>query len=150
MTRRYLPIYVLALACAATSSRAQDRPAQSDQEILIQLEKDWDDAFLRRDAPFIEKILADEFMATYSDGTTGNKAKELMLTAEFNQKIDSSTLDDFTVRVYGDTAVVWFSRHLVGPSQGRRLEVNYRFIDVFVWRGNRWQCVASQSVKIGG
>ena len=148
MTRRHLHVCILVLALAVTSS-AQTRPAQSDQDILTQLEKDWDAAFLRRDAAFIEKILADEFMATYSDGTTGDKAKELMLTAEFNQKIDSSTLDDFTVRIYGDTAVVWFSRHLAGPSQGRRLEVDYRFIDVFVWRGNRWQCVASQSAKVG-
>jgi ketosteroid isomerase-like protein len=149
MTGRHLLFCVFALAFAATSSSAQNRPAQSDQEILIQLEKDWDAAFLRRDAAFVEKILADEFMATYSDGTTGDKAREVMLTAEFNQKIDSSTLDEFTVRIYGDTAVVWFSRHLEGPSQGRRLEVNYRFIDVFVWRTNRWQCVASQSAKVG-
>jgi ketosteroid isomerase-like protein len=148
MTPRHLPVVVLALALTATSLSAQTRPAQSDQNILIQLEKDWDAAFLRKDAAFVEKILADEFMATYSDGTTGDKAKELMLTAEFNQKIDSSVLDDFTVRIYGDTAVVWFSRHLEGPSQGRRLEVHYRFIDVFVWRENRWQCVASQSAKV--
>jgi ketosteroid isomerase-like protein len=146
--RRPLPFLVLVLTLAATTGSAQNRPAQSDQEILVQLEKDWDAAFLRRDATFVEKILADEFIATYSDGTVGDKAKELMLTAEFNQKIDSSTLDDFTVRIYGDTAVVWFSRHLEGPSQGRRLEVHYRFIDVFVWRDNRWQCVASQSAKI--
>jgi ketosteroid isomerase-like protein len=148
MRPRSFPLFVLAVTLAAGTVSAQNRPAQSDQEILVQLEKDWDAAFLRRDAGFVEKILADEFMATYSDGTTGDKAKELMLTAEFNQKIDSSALDDFTVRIYGDTAVVWFSRHLEGPSQGRRLEVDYRFIDVFVWRDNRWQCVASQSAKI--
>ena len=127
---------------------AQNRPAQSDQQLLIQLEKDWDAAFLRRDVAFIERILADEFIATYSDGTTGDKAKELMLTGEFNQKIDESSLDEFTVKIYGDTAVVWFSRRLVGPSQGRRLEVNYRFVDVFVWRADRWQCVSSASAKI--
>ena len=149
MTWRLFLFCGLVVASFATTGTAQNRPAQSDQEILIQLEKDWDAAFLRRDAAFVEKILADEFMATYSDGTTGDKAKELMLTAEFNQKIDSSRLDDFTVRIYGDTAVVWFSRHLEGPSQGRRLEVNYRFIDVFVLRENRWQCVASQSAKVG-
>jgi ketosteroid isomerase-like protein len=149
MTWRRPLFCVFAVGCLVTSATAQNRFVQSDQGILIQLEKDWDAAFLRRDAAFVEKILADEFMATYSDGTTGDKAKEVTLTAEFNQKIDSSTLDDFTVRIYGDTAVVWFSRHLEDPSQGRRLKVNYRFIDVFVWRENRWQCVASQSAKMG-
>ena len=62
-------------------------------------------------------------------------------------KIEPVT-DQARVRFYGDTAVVWFSRHLVGPSQGRRLELTYRYIDVFVLRAGRWQCVASQSTKV--
>ena len=52
------------------------------------------------------------------------------------------------MKVYGDTAVVWFSQHLIGPSQGRRLSVTYRYVDVFVMRAGRWQCVASQSTKV--
>ena len=143
------PLLCALLATGAVGlSGSQDRPVRSDQEILIQLEKDWDAAFLRNDVPFIENVLADEFIATYGDGSRGDKAKELTLAAEFNQQIDSSTLDEFTVKVYGDTAVVWFSRHLVGPSKGRRLELTYRYIDVFVWRAGRWQCVASQSAKV--
>jgi len=150
MTWREPLFCVLAAVGAVTASASQDRPVRSEQQILIQLEKDWDAAFLRKDVRFIENVLADEFIATYGDGTRGDKAKELTLAAEFNQQIDSSTLDEFTVKIYGDTAVVWFTRHLVGPSQGRRLEVTYRYIDVFVWRAGRWQCVASQSAKVTG
>ncbi len=121
---------------------------RSDQQILIQLERDWDEAFLRRDVAFIERVLADEFVATYSDGTRADKAKELALAASFNQQIDSSTLGDFVVKVYGDTAVVWFSQHVVGPSKGRTLALDYRYLDVFVLRDGRWQAVASQSTKV--
>ena len=150
MTWREPLFCLLAATSAVTVSGSQDRPVRSDQQILIQLEQDWDAAFLRNDVRFIENILADEFVATYGDGSRGDRAKELTLAAEFNQQIDSSTLDEFTVKVYGDTAVVWFSRHLVGPSQGRRLELTYRYLDVFVWRASRWQCVASQSAKVTG
>jgi ketosteroid isomerase-like protein len=139
---------VLAAALTATSAGAQNRPVQSDQQILVQLERDWDAAFQRKDARFIENILADEFVATYGDGSRGDKAKELMLAAEFNKQIDSSTQDEFSVKVYGDTAIVWFTQHLVGPSQGRRLEVTFRYVDVFVWRTGRWQCVSSQSTRV--
>jgi ketosteroid isomerase-like protein len=144
--------FVLAVVavCAATAAAGQDRRARSDQQILIDLEQRWNAAFERKDLKFIENILADEFLATYPDGTRGDKAKELALVAEFNQLVASSTLDGFTVKVYGDTAVVWFSRHLVGVSQGSRHEVTYRYVDVFVWRGDRWQCVASQSTKVTG
>jgi len=148
MTWRDSLICVLAAAWAVTASASQDRPVRSDQQILIELEQGWNAAFYSKDVRFIENILADEFIATYDDGSRGDKAKELALAAEFNQQIDSSTLDDFTVKVYGDTAVVWFSLHLVGPSQGRRLEMNYRYVDVFVWRAGRWQCVTTQSTKI--
>jgi ketosteroid isomerase-like protein len=139
---------VLAAAWAATASGSQNRPVQSDQQILIQLERDWDVAFLHNDARFIENVLADDVVVTYPDGSRGDKAKELTLAAEFDQQVDSSTLDEFIVKVNGNTAVVWFTRHLVGPSQGRQIKLSYRYIDVFVWRDDRWRCIASQSVKI--
>ena len=63
-------------------------------------------------------------------------------------QIDSSTLDEFIVKIYGDTAVVWMSQHLVGPSKGTQLKVTFHYVDVFVLRDGRWQCVASQSTRV--
>jgi hypothetical protein len=54
------------------------------------------------------------------------------------------------VKIFGDTAVVWFTQHLVGPSRGRPLAVTFRYVDVFVLRGGRWLCVATQSTKVTG
>jgi ketosteroid isomerase-like protein len=139
---------VLVVAWAVAASGSQDRPVRSDQQILIELEREWNAAFYRKDVSFIESILADEFVATYEDGSRGDKARELALVAEFDKQIDSATQDEFTVKIYGDTAVVWFSLHLVGPSQGRRLELTFRYVDVFVWRAGRWQCVETQSTKL--
>jgi ketosteroid isomerase-like protein len=139
---------LLALVSAVTVSASPFQGAPSDQQVLIQLERDWDEAFHHKDVAFIATVLADEFRVTYSDGSQGDKARELKLAAEFNQQVDSSTMDDFTVRVYGDTAVVWFSEHLVGPSKGRQLAITLRFMDVFVMRDGRWQCVSSQSTKV--
>jgi ketosteroid isomerase-like protein len=134
----------------STGTAAQSRPAPSDQEILVQLERDWDRAFWAKDITFIRNVIADEFMTTYDDGSRGDKAKEIELAEQFSQKVESSTLDDFTVKVYGDTAVVFFTRHLVGPVGGQRTEMTFRFLDVFVWRADRWQCVATQSTKVTG
>ena len=147
MTRPTL-LLLASLVPAISASVAQSKPVLSDQQILIKLERDWDAAFHRKDVAFIESVLADEFVSTYGDGSRGDRAKELKLATEFNQQIDSSTLDEFVVKVYGDTAVVWFTQHMVGPSKGQRLEVTYRYIDVFVLRDGRWQCVASQSTKL--
>ena len=57
-------------------SAARQGPVESDQDILIRLERGWNDAFYRKDVAFIERLLAEEFIATYDDGTQGDKAKE--------------------------------------------------------------------------
>ena len=108
----------------------------------------WNDAFYRKDVAFIEDILADEFVATYDDGSRGDKAKELALAAEFNQQVESAIQDEFTVKVYRDTAVVWFALHVVGIRQGQRAEVTLRYTDVWVLRAGRWQCVSTQSTRV--
>ena len=152
MTGRLAPVGLLALATAFAAvpvrAHAQERLHASEETALIQLERDWDSAFLLNDTAFIDRVLAREFVAVYPDGSTGDRTTELANAAAFNQKIDSSTLDDFTIQLHGDTAVVWFRRTLVGPSKGQRLELTYRYIDVFVRRDGRWQCVASQSLKV--
>ena len=139
---------VLAIAGSAVSTASQRTPVESDQQVLIRLERAWNDAFYRKDVKFIASILADEFVATYDDGNQGDKAKELALVAEFNQQVESATQDEFTVKVYGDTAVVRFILHLVGIKQGQRSELRLRFTDVWIMRGGRWLCVSTQSTRM--
>jgi ketosteroid isomerase-like protein len=143
-----LVLIAVVLAFAAATASAQDQRVRSDQEILMQLERDWDAAFLTRDVRVIDDILAEEFIATYDDGSRGDRAKELSLAAEFNQNIESSVLKEFTVKIYGDTAVVWFTRQVAGLSKGKRLELSFQYVDVFVFRAGKWQCVASQSTRV--
>ena len=125
-----------------------DTPPAAQEQELIDLERAWDAAFVAKDMRFIERVLADEFVVTYGDGTRGDKAAEMAQTLDFDQRVDSSVLDSFRVRVYGETAVVWFSRHMTGPKSGKIVAVTYRFVDVFVKRAGRWQCVSSQSTKV--
>ena|SRR5687768_13028491 len=131
-----------------TVHASQTTPVESDQDILIRLERGWNDAFYRKDVAFIERLLAEEFIATYDDGSQGDKAKELALAVQFNQAVESATQDDFIVKVYRDTAVVWFTLKIVGLRQGQKSELNLRYTDVWVVRDGRWQCVSTQSTRI--
>ena len=147
---RRLPYAVLTVACIAPVSASQPPPVDSDQQALIELERGWNDAFYRKDVAFIENLLADEFITTYDDGNRGDKARELELAAEFNQQVVSATQEDFTVRVYRDAAVVWFTLRVVGIRQGERAEIALRYTDVWIQRDGRWQCVSSQSTRVSG
>ena len=115
----------------------------------MELETRWNAAFYRRDAAFIETILADEFMATYDDGSRGDKAKELALAEAFAQRVESAVPGEFTVKEYGETAVVWFTLRLAGIRQGERAETVLRYTDVWILRDGRWQCVSSHSTRVG-
>ena len=147
MGSRYPLCCILAAAWAVTASASQT-PVESDQQVLIKLERGWNEAFYRKDVAFIENILADELVATYDDGSRGDKAKELALVADFNQQVESAIQDEFTVRVYRDTAVVWFTLRLVGTKQGQRAEQTLRYTDVWVIRDGRWRCVSTQSTRV--
>jgi ketosteroid isomerase-like protein len=146
---RLRQLIVAAAVVLLSRSDLLAQPAvRTDPQSLVGLERAWNDAFYKKDVAFIERLLADEFIATYEDGSQGDRARELTLTREFNQRVDSAKQDDFIVKIYGDTAVVWFTLHLLGPRQGQQIQVDLRYVDVFVWRDNRWQCVSSHSTKV--
>jgi len=138
----------LVLVAAASASASGAQRVESDQQALIKLERDWNDAFYRKDVAFIESLLAPEFTATYDDGSRGDKAKELALTKEFDQQVESAVQDDFTVKVFGNAAVVWFTLKLVGIKQGQRSELALSYTDVWIQRDGRWLCVSTQSTRV--
>ncbi|HXD19715.1 MAG TPA: nuclear transport factor 2 family protein [Vicinamibacterales bacterium] len=146
---RQAAVSALLVCGLAAAAAAQSAPVRSDQDILIQLERDWDAAFHRHDAAFIDRILADEFVVTYDNGVRADRKLELELATSANENVESSEMDEFIVKEFGNTAVVWFTLHLTGPVNGQRVQNDYRFTDVFVLRDRRWQCVSSQSTKVG-
>ncbi len=112
------------------------------------MERDWDAALRRNDVQFIEGILADEFVVTYDDGTRGDRATELAFAKTFDPKGESSRLDEFVVKEFGNLAIVWFTLHLTGSIQGRPAELSLRYTDVYVLRDAKWKCVSSQSTRV--
>ena len=139
---------VLAAIVGGAGQAGAQRPVQSAQQILEQIERDWVDALQRNDVAFVDSVLAPEFIATYGDGSRGDRKRELELVKEFNQQVDKWTVGEFTVKVFGETAVVWFTQRMVGPIQGVPTEIVTRYMDVFVNRDGKWLCVASQSTKV--
>src|SRR5258705_5056764 len=113
-TIRRVVLVTWVLAAGVTSAAAPSAPVRSDQDILIELEHNWDAAFHRHDVAFIDRILADEFIVTYDNGARADRKVELQLAATLNENIESSAMDEFIVKEFSNTAVVWFTLHLVG------------------------------------
>jgi ketosteroid isomerase-like protein len=147
MVMRHVWCYALAVLWTVTASAAQ-REVESDQQMLVRLEREWNEAFYRKDVARIKELLADEFTATYDDGSRGDKARELALVTEFDQQVESAIQDEFKVKVFGETAVVWFTLNVVGIKQGQRAELKLSYTDVWILRNGRWLCVSTQSTRV--
>lgn len=116
---------------------------------LIKLEEEWHNAYLRRDVSPLERILADEYIAIGGNGGSINKTQAIEGLKNDTATYEYSTPFDMDFRFYGDTAVVIGRTKEKGKSRnGVEFFVEYRWTDVFVKRGGRWQCVAAQVVRI--
>ena len=143
-----LTLCCILIALVVPDQTSAGQRVKSDQEVLIDLERRWNEAVYENDVKFVATILADEFTVTYEDGSRGDKAKELALIAAFNQRVESAVQDEFTIKVFGNTAVVWFTLRLVGFKQGQRSELTLRYTDVWIMRDGRWQCMSAHSTRL--
>jgi ketosteroid isomerase-like protein len=138
------------VAAQATKNRSDSRKAQRGhiEQELIELEKRWNDAYRRKDVAMLNSILADDIVIIYGDGTRATKSQDIA-SIGVEEQIESSTLDDFQVQVYGDTAVVMSRLTSSGVRHGKKFTAQFRYVDIYRKRGGRWQCVVTQNTRIG-
>ena len=123
------------------------KPSRIEQE-LIDLEKRWNDAYRRKDVAVLKSILADDIIIIYGDGTRSTKSEDIS-NIGLDEQIESSSLDDFQVQVYGDTAVVMSRLTSSGVRHGKVFTAQFRYVDIYRKRAGRWQCVVTQNTRIG-
>ena len=113
------------------------------EQTLKQMEHDWTEASLKKDVATLDKILADDWVGQGPTGTAP-KAEALADLKSGDNKLDSITLGDMKVRVFGDTAIVTGSDDEKSSYKGKDTSGHWIWTDVFVKRQGRWQAAASQ------
>ena len=148
--KRILAVAVLVLATASLAlgqmgeNKGKTKAGgTSVAQALMQIERNWTDAALKKDAAALDKILADDWVG---QGPTGiaTKAQALAELKSGDNKVDSETLGEMKVRVFGNTAVVTGSDDEKSSYKGKDTSGHHVWTDVFVKRNGRWQAVASQ------
>jgi hypothetical protein len=115
---------------------------------LIKLEEGWNDAFVKCDVAFLDRILADDYTDTCDDGTVATKAQDIANLKSGDLKFTSAVNDDYKVRVYGKAAVDTGRITMKAQYKGKDISGQYRWTDTWVKRAGQWQCVASHESKI--
>src|SRR5262245_42744239 len=113
------------------------------QKAVAALEEQWLKSQKTNHPDLIAPAVADNFIATSSDGKVSNKS-EMLASAKASKSIHAE-YGDVKVTVFGDTAIATGFEILKGTDpSGKPLDVNERFTDTWVKMADgKWQCVAS-------
>ena len=141
----------------ATSSPAKETfDAAAIEAELIKLEREWADAAKTKNAEAVKRIVADNAVLVYPDGTTATKADEVRtiesgaISAESFEMIDPKvTVIDADAAFISGRSVIKNGKY-AAPNQKKPIDVSgeYRLLDVYVKRDGKWQVIASQAPKI--
>lgn len=121
-----------------------------DQAVLAYMEREWNDAWLRRDASWLERNYASD-ASDVSSRTGGimNKAQAVADARTDKSVLQSLELSDLNIRIEGNTALVTGVNHVVGrDAAGKAINRRVRFTDAFIKRDGRWQVWATQGTTI--
>jgi ketosteroid isomerase-like protein len=130
-------------------------PAAIEAE-LIKLEREWATASQTHNAEAVRRMVADDAVIVYPDGTTATKADEVRTIESGAITADAWELLDPKVTVIDADSAFITGRSILkngkykDPNQKRPMDISgeYRFLDVYARRDGKWQAVASQATKI--
>lgn len=123
------------------------RVTTSAEDEVIQMEKKYSDAIVRRDLGACRLILADDYVGV-SGGDTWNKEELMEAVTKGDYVLKSLDYQEVKARVYGDSATLncrVTAKEQFGGKDGTQ---DYRATETWVKRDGRWQLVAFHSSKI--
>jgi ketosteroid isomerase-like protein len=113
------------------------------EQLLRQMNDDWVKAVVRRDAETLERVMAEDFVFTYPlEGD--DRAQFISDVMSGDLIIELLTRHQVNVRVYGSSAVLTARDSAKWIYRGRQFEGQYKVLQVYAERDNRWQLVAVQ------
>jgi ketosteroid isomerase-like protein len=150
MKRVLIAAALLALPASA-HAQARARATTYEQAAgrqLIALVEQWGRAARAADARSLDRLLADDFSATTADGRVRSKKEYIADFVSGSRKIDELAFDNYQARVHGNAAALTHGGTLRGLNDGRDASGRYRWTHIFVRRGSRWRCVATQATRL--
>jgi ketosteroid isomerase-like protein len=131
-------LIIITLSVAAANSA-------NDQEVVANLDTQYQAAVKANDAATMDRILADDVVLVVGNGTVQTKADLLnearsgRITYEHQEELEQN------VRIWGDTAVVTAKLWGKGTEEGKPFEWKLWFSDTYVRTPKGWRYVLGQA-----
>jgi ketosteroid isomerase-like protein len=137
---------VVLLTSAFLLALAQD--SNSNRDAVLRVEQQWEDALTKSDAGALEKLYDENIVYTHSNGKVDTKSSYINTIKSGATKYESMKRDEIKVSVYGQSAVVTCHWVVHVLSQGNKIDMNARYLHVYVQEKDGWKMVAHQSTRI--
>jgi ketosteroid isomerase-like protein len=145
---RILLVAAVAVVGLLVFSPADAQTQSAVEREIIKLEHDWTTADHHKDRAALEKLLADDFIGTGSDGSIATKSEEIASAMASKVVVQSYSQSDLKVRVYGEVGVVTYRYDWKGTNDGKDVTNEGRNTSVWVKRGGRWQAIGYHNSRI--
>lgn len=137
----------LALDGCASGGGAHASPAGTMAALERQAEA-WDRAIVAKDRAAIAANMAADFRQIRGNGEIVDGATFLADITDPRLEIDPYGVEDFSVRLYGDVALLCGRTRMTGRYDGEPFVSHYRYIDLYVRRGGVWRVASVQITKL--
>ena len=118
--------------------------------ILSDLEERWIQVYSNRDLSLLQRIIADDFVATLADGAMRGKQEHIAAYPGDFATYATVANSDVQVHVYSREAAVvtgLYTAKLRAPP-GAEPSQQYRWTDTWLLRKGSWQCVATHETRV--
>ena len=121
-----------------------------DQEELLKLEEEFEQAVVSNDAVAVGRLLAHDWIIVGPDGRIIDKSRFLEVIKSGALSHEKMESHDARVRIYENTAIVTALTTSKGKFMGQEFISLERATDIFVKQDGRWQCAFTQLTRFSG
>ncbi|MGV3557891.1 nuclear transport factor 2 family protein [Larkinella arboricola] len=120
----------------------------ADEKAVLAVERERFDAQVSRNYAVLEKVLGDDLIYTHSHGLQDTKQSYIQSLKDGKQTYESIGIQEQKIKLYGNTAVISGICLIKASNNGQTVNSKIRYTDVYVKKGQQWQMVAWQSLKL--
>lgn len=135
-------------ACANTAADASRADLAATVASLTRQATAWDEAIVRKDRTAIAANMSEDFRQIGSSGEVETRESFLRDLTSDELVIDPYTVEEFEVRLYGDTALLSGRTRMTGRFAGKPFRTHYRYIDVYVRVNGVWRVCSVQTTRV--
>jgi mannose-6-phosphate isomerase-like protein (cupin superfamily) len=143
---------LVAVTVPAAYAQAENEPQAGDPDAksLVEMEREWAEVCVTHDVNVLERILADDFLGTNTDGKLYTKSDDIRKIRSSTKRFVSGRLNDVKVRFFGSDMAVLHGVEtcLRKTNEGTEEPETAVWTDTWLKRKGRWQIVAAQDAAV--